>query len=99
MEIDRFIDAMIDIRKEIQAIVDGRFSVEESPLRHAPHSVRDIADENWSRKYPRAEGCFPPGTSACDKYWSPVNRVDNAYGDRNIVCACPPLDAYGQAAE
>ncbi|KAF0229393.1 MAG: hypothetical protein FD175_2001 [Beijerinckiaceae bacterium] len=98
-EVDRFIDAMIAIRREIADVEKGRFSAEESPLRHAPHTVLDIADDGWNRKYSRAEGCFPGGQSAMDKYWSPVGRVDNAYGDRNIVCACPPMEAYGQAAE
>ncbi|OYU48016.1 MAG: glycine dehydrogenase (aminomethyl-transferring) [Rhizobiales bacterium PAR1] len=98
-EVDRFIDAMIAIRREIGDVEKGRFTAEESPLRHAPHTVLDIADESWNRKYTRTEGCFPAGQSAMDKYWSPVGRVDNAYGDRNIVCACPPMEAYQQAAE
>ena len=98
-EVDRFIDAMIAIRREIGDVEKGRFAAEESPLRHAPHTVLDIADEGWNRKYTRVEGCFPAGQSAMDKYWSPVGRVDNAYGDRNIVCACPPMEAYQQAAE
>ena len=98
-ELDRFIEAMIAMRGEIAEIEQGKLTAEESPLRHAPHTVLDIADEGWSRKYPRAAGCFPGGQSAMDKYWSPVNRVDNAYGDRNIVCSCPPMADYAQAAE
>ena len=98
-EVDRFIDAMIAIRHEIGDVEKGRFSAEESPLRHAPHTVLDIADDGWNRKYTRTEGCFPAGQSAMDKYWSPVGRVDNAYGDRNIVCACPPMESYSLAAE
>jgi glycine dehydrogenase len=98
-EIDRFIDAMIAIRQEIAEVEQGMFKAEESPLRHAPHTVIDIADEDWNRKYARKAGCFPAGQSAMDKYWSPVNRVDNAYGDRNIICACPPMESYQQAAE
>jgi glycine dehydrogenase len=93
-EIDRFIDAMISIRAEMAEIEAGRFSAEESPLRHAPHTVNDLADETWTRKYTRREGCFPGGMRAMDKYWSPVGRVDNAYGDRNIVCSCPPVEEY-----
>ena len=58
-----------------------------------------IADDAWSRAYSRAEGCFPAGTSRTDKYWSPVGRVDNVYGDRNLVCSCPPVADYAQAAE
>ncbi|WP_342712002.1 aminomethyl-transferring glycine dehydrogenase [Bradyrhizobium sp. B124] len=98
-EIDRFCDAMIAIRGEIAEIEKGRWKVEASPLRHAPHTVHDIADDAWNRAYSRAEGCFPAGVSRSDKYWSPVGRVDNVYGDRNLVCSCPPIEDYAQAAE
>ncbi len=98
-EIDRFCDAMIAIRQEIAEIESGRWKVEASPLRHAPHTVHDIADDGWQRAYSRAEGCFPAGTSRSDKYWSPVGRVDNVYGDRNLVCSCPPVSDYAEAAE
>src|SRR5438874_5299510 len=98
-ELDRFCDAMIAIRKEIAEVEAGRFKIEASPLRNAPHTVHDIADDNWARAYTRAEGCFPAGTSRTDKYWSPVGRVDNVYGDRNLVCSCPPIEDYAQAAE
>jgi glycine dehydrogenase len=98
-ELDRFCDAMIAIRREIAEIESGRWKVEASPLRHAPHTVHDIADDAWARPYSRAEGCFPAGTSRSDKYWSPVGRVDNVYGDRNLVCSCPPIEDYAQAAE
>jgi glycine dehydrogenase len=98
-ELDRFCDAMIAIRREISEIETGRWKVEASPLRHAPHTVHDIADDNWQRPYSRAEGCFPAGTSRTDKYWCPVGRVDNVYGDRNLVCSCPPVEDYAQAAE
>jgi glycine dehydrogenase len=98
-ELDRFCDAMIAIRREIAEIEAGRFEVEASPLRHAPHTVHDIADDNWTRAYGRAEGCFPAGTSRTDKYWCPVGRVDNVYGDRNLVCSCPPVTEYAEAAE
>jgi glycine dehydrogenase len=98
-ELDRFCDAMIAIRSEIEEIESGRWKVESSPLRHAPHTVHDIADDAWNRAYTRAEGCFPAGVSRMDKYWSPVGRVDNVYGDRNLVCSCPPVTDYAQAAE
>jgi glycine dehydrogenase len=98
-ELDRFCDAMIGIRREIAEIESGRWKVEASPLRHAPHTVHDIADDQWARAYSRAEGCFPKGTSRSDKYWCPVGRVDNVYGDRNLVCSCPPVADYAQAAE
>jgi glycine dehydrogenase len=98
-ELDRFCEAMIAIRREISEIESGRWKVDASPLRHAPHTVHDIADDNWARAYSRAEGCFPAGTSRTDKYWCPVGRVDNVYGDRNLVCSCPPIADYAQAAE
>ncbi|MBB5049437.1 glycine dehydrogenase [Rhodopseudomonas rhenobacensis] len=98
-EIDRFCDAMIAIRHEIAEIETGRWSVEASPLRHAPHTVHDIAEEVWKRAYTRHEGCFPAGTTRTDKYWCPVGRIDNVYGDRNLVCSCPPIEDYALAAE
>jgi glycine dehydrogenase len=98
-ELDRFCEAMIAIRREISEIESGRWKVDASPLRHAPHTVHDIADDNWNRAYSRAEGCFPAGTSRTDKYWCPVGRVDNVYGDRNLVCSCPPITEYAEAAE
>jgi glycine dehydrogenase len=98
-ELDRFCDAMIAIRKEIAEVEAGRFEIAASPLRHAPHTVHDIADDAWNRAYTRAEGCFPAGSSRTDKYWCPVGRVDNVYGDRNLVCSCPPVGDYAEAAE
>jgi len=98
-ELDRFCEAMIAIRREIAEIESGRWTVDASPLRHAPHTVHDIADDNWARAYSRSDGCFPAGSSRTDKYWSPVGRVDNVYGDRHLICSCPPLQDYAQAAE
>jgi glycine dehydrogenase len=98
-ELDRFCEAMIAIRREIAEIEAGRLTVEASPLRHAPHTVHDIADDGWARAYSRIEGCFPSGTSRTDKYWCPVGRIDNVYGDRNLVCSCPPVSEYAEAAE
>ena len=96
-EIDRFITALLAIRAEIGAVENGEISSEDSPLRHAPHTVEDLVAE-WTRKYPREQGCFPPGAFRVDKYWPPVGRVDNVFGDRNLVCICPPLESY-MAAE
>jgi glycine dehydrogenase len=97
-EIDRFCDAMIAIRHEIADVERGRFTIEQSPLRHAPHTVHDLTDAEWTRPYSRDEAVFPGGMSRQDKYWAPVNRVDNAYGDRNLVCICPTPDEYRDAA-
>jgi glycine dehydrogenase len=93
-ELDRFCDAMIAIRKEISEVENGRFTIAESPLRHAPHTVHDLADDEWTRAYSRKEACFPVGAPVNDKYWAPAGRIDNAYGDRNLVCACLPVEAY-----
>lgn len=98
-ELDRFCDAMIAIRREIADVERGKWAIGDSPLRHAPHTVHDLADDVWARPYSRAEACFPDGVSRTDKYWCPVGRVDNVFGDRNLVCSCPPMDAYQEAAE
>ena len=97
-EIDRFITALLAIREEIRAVETGAISSEDSPLRHAPHTVEDLVAD-WTRSYPREQGCFPPGAFRVDKYWPPVGRVDNVYGDRNLICICPPLESYMDAAE
>jgi glycine dehydrogenase len=101
-ELDRFCDAMIAIRAEITAIEQGSITADRSPLRHAPHTVRDLADANWNRAYSREAAGFAMGAGAGEKYWPPVNRIDHAYGDRNLVCSCPPVDSdidSGDAAE
>ena len=97
-EIDRFITALLSIRDEIRAVERGEITAEASPLRHAPHTVEDVVAD-WTRAYPREQGCFPPGAFRVDKYWPPVGRVDNVYGDRNLICICPPVESYAQAAE
>ncbi|NUB46706.1 aminomethyl-transferring glycine dehydrogenase [Fertoebacter nigrum] len=97
-EIDRFITALLAIRAEIKAVEEGEITAEASPLRHAPHTVEDLVAD-WTRAYPREQGCFPPGAFRVDKYWPPVGRVDNVHGDRNLICICPPLESYADAAE
>jgi glycine dehydrogenase len=97
-ELDRFCDAMLAIREEARAIEDGRMDKLNNPLKNAPHTVQDLVGD-WDRPYSREQACFPPGAFKVDKYWPPVNRVDNVYGDRNLVCACPPVEEYAQAAE
>ncbi|GGL73178.1 aminomethyl-transferring glycine dehydrogenase [Wenxinia marina] len=97
-ELDRFCDAMLAIREEIRAIEDGTLDAANNPLKNAPHTVEDLVGE-WDRPYSREAGCFPPGAFRVDKYWPPVNRVDNAYGDRHFICTCPPMEEYAEAAE
>ncbi len=92
-ELDRFCDAMLSIRAEIAAIEAGEMDPENNPLKNAPHTVEDLVAD-WDRPYSREQACFPPGAYRVDKYWPPVGRVDNVYGDRNLICVCPPLEAY-----
>ncbi|MFD0858808.1 aminomethyl-transferring glycine dehydrogenase [Roseovarius aquimarinus] len=97
-ELDRFCDAMLAIRDEIRDIEEGRIDAENNPLKNAPHTMEDLV-KDWDRPYSREQGCFPPGAFRVDKYWPSVNRVDNVYGDRNLVCTCPPMEDYAEAAE
>ncbi len=98
-EIDRFCDAMIAIKGEIDRVASGEWEVDDSPLRFAPHTARHLVGE-WDRAYSREEAVFPAGITGPndigDKYWPPVARIDQAYGDRNLVCSCPPVDAYAE---
>ncbi len=93
-ELDRFCEAMVAIRGEIQEVIDGSVKVEDSPLRGAPHTARALAGE-WDRPYDRQRGVFPSG-QVDDKYWPPVARIDQAYGDRNLVCSCPDPSAFAE---
>ncbi len=97
-ELDRFCDAMLGIRAEIRAIEDGAMDPDNNPLKNAPHTMEDLV-KDWDRPYSRETGCFPSGAFRVDKYWPPVNRVDNVWGDRNLTCTCPPMEDYAQAAE
>ena len=92
-ELDRFCDAMVAIRQEIAAVADGSVAVADSVLRHAPHTAEALAGQ-WDHPYDRASAVFPAGVVAADKYWPPVGRIDGAYGDRNLVCSCPPPEAF-----
>lgn len=97
-ELDRFIDAMIQIREEIAAIEDGRLDREDNPLKHAPHTAAQVTASEWTHAYPRELAAFPLPTLKQQKYWPPVARVDNVYGDKNVMCACIPVDAYKEDA-
>ncbi|WP_328634091.1 aminomethyl-transferring glycine dehydrogenase [Streptomyces sp. NBC_00356] len=92
-ELDRFCDAMIAIRGEIERVASGEWPADDNPLRNAPHTAGMLGGD-WAHTYSREEGVFPAGVVASDKYWPPVRRIDQAFGDRNLVCSCPPLDAY-----
>ncbi|UKA59584.1 aminomethyl-transferring glycine dehydrogenase [Arthrobacter sp. FW306-2-2C-D06B] len=93
-EIDRFIEAMITIRKEIDQVAHGDFTVENSPLRHAPHTAAAVVSSDWNREYSREQAVFPVHHLKQDKYFPPVGRIDGAAGDRNLVCSCPPIEAF-----
>ncbi len=97
-ELDRFCDAMLAIREEIRAVESGESDAQNNPLKHAPHTVEDLIGD-WDRPYSREQGCYPAGAFRIDKYWPPVNRIDNVHGDRHLICTCPPLEAYAEAAE
>ena len=97
-ELDRFCDAMIAIRAEIDRVDAGEWPADDNPLRNAPHTAEDVVADDWARPYRRELAAFPvPGLRA-DKYWPPVGRIDGAYGDRNLVCSCPPIEAYAGSA-
>ena len=92
-EIDRFCDAMIAIREEINKVEQGEWPIDNNPLVNAPHTLPDIT-ESWDRPYDHKTAVFPKGVSPCAKYWPVVNRVDNVYGDRNLICSCPSIESY-----
>jgi glycine dehydrogenase len=92
-ELDRFCEAMIEIRGEIEKVGSGEWPAEDNPLRNAPHTAAQLS-RDWDHPYGREEAAFPAGVHASDKYWPPVRRIDGAYGDRNLVCSCPPLEEY-----
>jgi glycine dehydrogenase len=98
-ELDRFCDAMIAIRHEIAAIESGAADAENNLLRNAPHTHHLLLEGDWNKPYSKEAAFFPLHTLRADKYWPPVGRIDNVLGDRNLVCTCPPMEAYQEAAE
>ena len=98
-ELDRFCEAMISIRGEIAAIEAGTLPKDDAPLKNAPHTAAELMVADWTHAYSREDAAFPLAWVRASKYWPPVKRVDNVYGDRNLVCTCAPLEAYAQAAE
>ena len=97
-EIDRFCDAMLCIRDEIRAVEDGRLDPINNPLKNAPHTLDEVTATNWDRPYSREQAVWPVDSLRSDKYWPPVNRVDNVYGDRNLICSCPSIESYLETA-
>jgi glycine dehydrogenase len=97
-ELDRFVAAMIAIREEIRAIEEGRADRSDNPLKHAPHTAAAVTADTWTHAYRREEAAYPVAALRTGKYWPPVARVDNVYGDRNLFCSCVPLADYAAAA-
>jgi glycine dehydrogenase len=93
-ELDRFIEAMIDIHKDIMEIVNGNHNAEDSVLRHAPHTAETLLKDPWDRAYSREKAAFPLPWVRENKFWPPVSRINDGYGDRNLVCTCAPIEAY-----
>lgn len=95
-ELDRFCDAMISIRNEINAVASGEADADDNALKHAPHTAEAVSADRWEHAYTRRQAAFPVESLRANKYWPPVGRVDNVYGDRNLMCSCPPLSDYEQ---
>lgn len=93
-ELDRFVDAMVAIRGEIDEVASGSVSAEDSVLRNAPYTAEDVSADEWSHNFSREKAAYPVPGLRDWKYWVPVGRIDNAYGDRNVMCACPPIEDY-----
>ena len=93
-EIDRFIDAMIAIREEIAKVASGEFDHDDNPLKNAPHTAQVLMSDDWNRKYSRSVAAYPVASLRERKYWPPVGRADNVYGDRNLFCGCAPISSY-----
>lgn len=97
-EMDRFCDAMLMIREEIQDVIDGKMNVHDSPLKNAPHTMEVVYDDDWNKAYSRKTAAFPaPWIKSDSKFWPTTSRIDNVYGDRNLVCSCPPIEVYETA--
>ncbi len=93
-ELDRFVEAMVAIREEVDRVGSGEWPADDNPLHNAPHTAVDVATDEWTRPYSRDVAAFPVARLRHDKYWPPVGRIDGVYGDRNVMCSCPPLSAY-----
>jgi glycine dehydrogenase len=98
-ELDRFCSAMIAIREEIAEVASGALDRDDNPLRHAPHTAEEVTGDDWDHAYPRSRAAYPVASLRRVKYWPPVGRIDGAQGDRNLMCSCPPLNAYGDQTQ
>ena len=97
-ELDRFCDAMIQIRKEVQMVEDGTWDAEDNPLKHAPHTAFAIASDDWNHAYSRQIAAYPVPSLKAQKYFPAVGRIDQVYGDRNLICSCPAIEEYEAVA-
>jgi glycine dehydrogenase len=95
-ELDRFCDAMIDIKQEIDDIVAQKTTQQDNPLINAPHTALEVTGDIWDHTYSRAQAAFPNNATKIYKFWPSVARIDNTYGDRNLICTCPPIEDYGK---
>jgi glycine dehydrogenase len=93
-ELDRFCDALIAIREEVRSIETGTWPKDDNPLKNAPHTAEAVTADEWTRPYSREVAAFPAPWTKEHKFWPPVSRVNDVHGDRNLVCACPPIEAY-----
>jgi len=93
-ELDRFVEAMIAIKAEADAVGRGEWPADDNPLRNAPHTAESVIAGEWTHPYTREQAVYPVHSLVRNKYWAPVRRIDQAYGDRNLVCACPPVEAF-----
>jgi glycine dehydrogenase len=93
-ELDRFVEAMIQIKAEADAVGRGEWPADDNPLRNAPHTAESVVAGEWTHPYTREQAVYPVHSLVRNKYWAPVRRIDQAYGDRNLVCACPPIEAF-----
>jgi glycine dehydrogenase len=98
-EIDRFCTAMISIYEEVLKVKNSEYDKHDNPLKNAPHTVEELTDDRWEHKYSRKEAAYPHSYLQNNKYWAPVARIDNVYGDRNLFCVCPPIDDYEEIKE
>ena len=97
-EINRFCDSLIKIKEEIDKVKNGKFDKDDNPLKNAPHTHVELSANEWKHKYDRESAAYPSATLKSYKYWPPVARVDNVYGDKNLVCSCPSMDEYKETA-